>query len=483
MLDSTSATTNTSGQITRQPFAPIADRLTQKVNAVCKLWEESSDSIGTQKGLEDLYLEGLKLVTAEVQLRPLTGTILTQIVTSINDKVTWKNFESRYDVHASLSKTYRIFLELVWYRSFFTNDTVSKSTKQDLFDKAVVNLECIPQAYPSIRFEYECSRQAIKVLQISQSLLSRYGSTVVSIAANTVTTVASVVGNTATTVASFVANTEISSFIDTTVAIREFIEKMKMDLSSKWYIEVHELRWMATAIRTANDFNQVINPIRARFQENGKEYTLGLAATYMDLIRNPDVEDAVKFEAVEGFLTLAKLKDSSLRASLIQKMGKTLSREKLLEYGKECDKYHATRLLIKEYIHNVRLYFNSLGTIVDEHLNADNTPYMENDAVIRQKKVAPDALAELIVKYESLEAYINQTEQFIQDTRDVLTDAEQEERDREVELAREELKEAQIEEAELNKEVEEMKAQLVEEILAQLDQDEQDEWEKIKSSL
>ncbi|MGR3973518.1 MAG: hypothetical protein QRY72_02965 [Candidatus Rhabdochlamydia sp.] len=403
----------------------LADALSKKVNHICS-FAKGSELIQMQKELEDLYLEGLKLIAAEVNLRPLTSLVLSEVVTKLNTQLNWEDLaslESKHKdaIHMSLSKTHRVFLELVWFKSIVAQDSLPDDVKQNILNKTAANLKFAPQTYPSTRFEYQCALQAVQVLQTSQNLLDRYASTVINMGINAVT----------------------SSFAEALSHLRTFAKNMKTDLSEAWYLDIHHLRWSATTIRSAQDFQAVFSPIQARFEQMGHQYTLGLATTYMDIIRNPDVDHAVQFEAVKRLCQLIELKDESVKASLLKKAAEPTSLEALITYGKTCDKYYATRLLVKEYINHLRSHSKALNLHLDAKINT------LEPAIIRESMVAPDELTGLIQEYRSLESYINETEQFIQDTRDILSPAEQQERDMEVKLAQEELQDAYQERAEL----------------------------------
>ncbi|MGR3912020.1 MAG: hypothetical protein QRY71_01750 [Candidatus Rhabdochlamydia sp.] len=468
MTTSINDTTQPSVQAPQPAFMLIADTLNQKVNHICQLWQDESNTISMQKELEGLYLEGVKLVTAEVQSAPLTYTVLTQIVTALNEKVNWANFESRYDIHTSLSKTYRIFLELVSHQSFFKAIEVSPTTKENLLARATENLKYIPQKRPSIRFEYECSLEAAKLLKISQGVLQNYGTTVASFAANTVAFTAFATATVAAPGphAALLVNAAALTFSSAMNDIKTFVEKVDRNWARSWYSDVRKLRWEATAIRTLANFTQVINPIYKGFIDNGNQYTLGLAATYIDIIQNQAIDDDVKVEAAQSFLALGHLKDNNILDRYLNFKEKSLTNKPPLDEIKRFDKYFPTRLFVYEYIQKFRSHFSSLNVDVDQHQNPNQTHYTEDHEVVRQKKVGADAFADLISKYKDLKEYLNQTEQFIQETRDILTAEEQEERDREVELAKEDLKEARIEEVQYQNEI-------LENLMAQLKLEEQ----------
>ncbi|MGR3973927.1 MAG: hypothetical protein QRY72_05120 [Candidatus Rhabdochlamydia sp.] len=468
MTTSINATTPLTAQLNEPSYMLIADTLNKKVNDICQIWEDKSSTLIMQKELEDLYLEGVKLVTAEVQSAPLTQTVLTQVVTALSDKIEWKNFESRYDIHTSLSKTYRIFLELVSHKSFFKTSEVSPQTKQELLTRAEENLHYIPQKRPSIRFEYECSLEAAKLLKISQGVLQNYGTTVASFAANTIAFTAFTVATVAAPGphAALLVNAAAVTFSSAMNDIKDFVGKVDRNWARSWYSDVRQLRWNATAIRTLANFTQVINPIYTDFIAKGNQYTLGLAATYIDIIQNPAIDDDVKIEAAQSFLALGHLKDGNVFDKYLNFKEKSVTNKAPLDEIKRFDKYFPTRLFVYEYIKKVDLLLKSFNVNVDQRENADQSHYTEDQEIVRQKKVGADAFAILILKYQNLQAYLNETEQFIQQTRDILTAEEQEERDREVELAKEELKEARAEEIDFRNEI-------LESLMAQLELEEQ----------
>ncbi|CAM0117458.1 hypothetical protein RSOCI_03815 [Rhabdochlamydiaceae symbiont of Dictyostelium giganteum] len=294
----------------------IADQLTQRVKNLCQFWQQNHHVYSMQNSLENLYQEGLKLVRAEVQSRPLTNMVLTQVIITLTRDIDWKGIQNYYGIHYALSKVYRIFLELIWYRSFDTHNTLSIETKKNLLNHIGLILKEMPCSYSFIHFEYECAIQAIKTFPVSKSPNLAHFQPPISLWERLTST----------------------SFSDLTSSIKNMMEKREMNQVSEWSLEVHSLRWNATLIQSSNDFEQILLPELHYFQSKGYQYTLGLAAIYIDLIQNQYTEDTVKIAAAKGLLELIQLTKSNVFDL------------KNIKVQTKQDRYASTRLFIKEYI-------------------------------------------------------------------------------------------------------------------------------------
>ncbi|MGR3912017.1 MAG: hypothetical protein QRY71_01735 [Candidatus Rhabdochlamydia sp.] len=355
----------------------IIQELHNTIKALCHLLTENQEAFN--KGLEKLYQKGADLIDREVTNRSFTPMDLTQIFTQLDQTLPWGPIKLQDSIHKTLAKTYRIFLELTWYRACLERRSISLKMTKNLQLIVSGSAGALPITHLSTCFEYKCFQQAAKLLRRSETLLSHYTQEPPLLE---------------------------TSFINVTESLKNTAHKIGSVWAHSWYLPVHQLRWRAETIRSLNDFNQIIAPIQSYFQEQGYFFTLCLATVYADLIKNPQIIDEVKVAAAKGLTHLAELRDTQFMAPLVQDIYDTTPILRIAHLIKEKDRYFLTRSLIKELIMELKDKHPHLN--LDNCLNALKRPYADAIALIERVKLNAAPFRSLLEKKKELKGLLKE---------------------------------------------------------------------------
>ncbi|MGR3911789.1 MAG: hypothetical protein QRY71_00545 [Candidatus Rhabdochlamydia sp.] len=407
----------------------IVEELNHDVKEICTVL--TPDQKFFPQGLDHLYQKGSELVAAEVKNQPLINNSLISIIHTLDQSEHWSAAQE------SLAKVCRIFLELSWYKLCVEKQPVSLEFKKNLLPLLSGDIKALSTDTLGAEFEYQCAMQVVKLLRSLplQGLSS-------------------------------LDKSSSDLFKEVTEGVKTLTQKTGDNQVEAWYPEVQQLRWRAATIRSLDDFNHIITPVKAHFQEKGHQFTLGLVLIYKDLLKNKDVSSEVKAQIADELVELIHLQDKDFFPAFGEKgIGRTASakldketKERIekdetkaikseefnqiaLDLMKKHDRYHVTHQLIQELVQDLRV-------------NKSDTDF-DLDGYIKTSKVK-ERITQLIKQYQTdvaatkdkrieLKLFINELEQFIQPTRDIYTKEEMDARAEEVTAAQRELEDARAE--------------------------------------
>ncbi|CAM0117842.1 hypothetical protein [Rhabdochlamydiaceae symbiont of Dictyostelium giganteum] len=407
----------------------IVEELNHDVKEICTVL--TPDQKFFPQGLDHLYQKGTQIIAAEVKNQPLVNSSIVSTLNTLDEQGGWTTLQE------GVAKVCRIFLELTWYRSFVEKQPVSLEFKGSLLPLLSGDVKDFSTATFSADFEYKCSLQAIKLLR---SLASQGFSSL--------------------------GNSPSDTFTQLTEEVKTLAQKIGSDKVEAWYLEVHQLRWRAATIRSLDDFNHIITPVKAHFQEKGHQFTLGLVSIYKDLLKNKDVSSEVKAQIADELVELIHLQDKDFFPAFGEKgIGRTASakldketKERIekdetkaikpeefkqiaLDLIKKHDRYHFTQVLIQELVQDLRVNKSDASFDLDGYINTSKIKERITQ-LIKQYEAEVTSTQE---KRVELKLFINELEQFIQPTRDIYTKEEMDARAEEVKSAGEELQDARAE--------------------------------------
>ncbi|WP_075883638.1 hypothetical protein [Candidatus Protochlamydia sp. W-9] len=291
--------------------------LTEKAYSIHSCLKDGQfDHVQATQGADNLYQEGVQLAIAEVNLKPIFKDIVSPVICRLNEIVSLEDTQHLASFHRSLSKVYRLFIEITWYQCLCQG---SLPTLNKTRDSIITNSRSIQSILPKkeigARFEYRCAEQAAKCLTVAKSIGKKFPDLVLNIG----------------------ESAEKASFFGIIKGFQGLIKDARNDWVHEWYLYIHELRWLSTNIKTQEDFKNIIEVRLKNFHEQGKKYTVCLATIFVDLIKNkdPKVSDHVRMSAAEGLADLFGLKVSIFENKKRYRKTRSLIMQSLEELAKD----------------------------------------------------------------------------------------------------------------------------------------------------
>ncbi|MCB1068180.1 MAG: hypothetical protein KDK56_08345 [Simkania sp.] len=247
---------------------------------------KGTDSKGPNPALcrekaKELYQLGLQLISAElrgeIRLTDSDEHSVLPIVTEIKNVIAQPGFQDFIPLMHTLSKVYRVFIELRWYQPWRAHENmpVLSDLKED-FIATTAKLQEVMQARGhtgiGTLFELRCAKRAAMRLAPSDSTWKKYVDHIASVTTAAVD----------------------CSFYDIWQALKAFAEDLKKDCPKKWstwYQTAHTMRWDRLSIQTKQDFDEKIAPKVAETFEEGGNHALCLAKVSMELFRHTQDEE------------------------------------------------------------------------------------------------------------------------------------------------------------------------------------------------
>lgn len=316
---------------------PTLQSVTERARSICDSVTGLNFRLqeATQR-TEALYKDGIELVKSEVANRPtLKNEVVSPVLDALNTIVASPALQHQQPFHQSLSRAYRVFVELTWHQCWRQNDRPSfASTKEEIITKCSLIKSTLTKDQAEAIFEYSCAKQAGKCLTPSEGVWRKYVGHILEL------------GGAA-------EGKSVFGVLKSLLALGTDLEK---EWIRGWYFPVYQLRWEATRIKTPKDFGDIITPhLQRKFFEEGDQYTQCLATIFRDLIKNPEVDAQTKKIAAQGFIDLLRLEEndriSRLVTSVYERVKHPRKVEKKLEYFViKSDRYWLTRFMILHYI-------------------------------------------------------------------------------------------------------------------------------------
>ncbi|KIC74340.1 coiled-coil domain-containing protein [Candidatus Protochlamydia amoebophila] len=345
------------------------------------------DHENATKEANDLYQKGVKLVIAEVQKNLSIKDSVFPVVKALNDIILDDKTYTLSSFHQSLSKVYRIFIELTWYQCYCQRSwqTLNK-TRDSIIENSKNIISVLPKNEISTRFEYRCAEQAAKCLKVVESFWKKSPEHILNIG----------------------ESAEGTSFFGIIKGFQGFIKDARNDWVHEWYLYIHELRWLSANIKTQEDFKNIIGVRLKNFQEKGNKYTICLALIFVDLIKNPEVTENVRKLAAKGLADLFIIRE---HGDIIAYLAKLLSQVKFTEKAAiKADRYWKTRFLIMQSLEELakdpayKEYIRVTADRLANKVHHNQRIHIEEKEQIRKK------LESLQGKNEEIQESIEQTQ-------------------------------------------------------------------------
>lgn len=280
-----------------------------------------------------LYQQSLQVIAAEINKKPLLQEEeILPIITEIDNTLECKGYQDSIPFLRTISKVYRIFIELRWYKPWMSAQEMPVFDEvRDGFIEKTSQLETLLSRRKNcsdIIFELKCAQRAAMRLTPSEALWKKYTKHALKMGAAAVD----------------------RSAIDTLEALRKFAQDLQQDCPEKWstwYQEVHLMRWHAISLQSEQEFDQKI-PVETCLKKGGNR-SLGLAKTVMYLLKHPE-NTAVKDRSFTVLTKLA-IKEKIPGLQEIVYHPKELINKVLLKP----DRFGETRLLCMRYLFEIAL--------------------------------------------------------------------------------------------------------------------------------
>jgi len=216
--------------------------------------------------LESLYFQGVILVQKVVAGTLIGLSPLTPVVIGLDNLVARTEIHDNLKIQRSLSKTYRLFIELLWRQRLKMSDSVIHETvRAALIAHANMADELFQETKEyDIAFEYKTAKAAATVLTspapVWMKILEAPG------------------------------GVSAGSFIPTCLALRKVWKENVTDSS---YFDVHKFRWLALHAKTKSVFDSYLFPEYAdTCHNNGNDEAINLVLICQDVLLNPQVQDS-----------------------------------------------------------------------------------------------------------------------------------------------------------------------------------------------
>lgn len=405
--------------------------------------KEDFDIDKAKKEAENLYQNGIQLVVGEVKGQPVFSEIALPVIAELNKIVLLDSAQHQFSFHNSLSKAYRIFVELTWHQYLQLELPASIET----IDKTIENIACMRKTLPKdhiyTRFEYSCTMQAAKLLTSTKNVRNKYFLALALIL-------------------ELLGVDEKLSIISESKAFKKTIEYAEdKDWIKSWYPDVYYLRWISTQVKNTEGFDAVITPEIEHFQKEGGMYTVCLMTVLMEFITRPDTDSNCKKLAAKHVCNLLRLQDHSwIKRFVNWALEKKPDSDALKRAIKKWDPYWKMRAITGQYILEIDAqHIHYIYPIINQFIHKCHSFIHEGER------------KEIKEKFSALEKSYQEFEKLIKET----TEAGRKE---ETKQAKEDIKEVLKNIAIIESEINVMKSILT--ALVEIEKEEQELLERVK---
>ena len=397
--------------------------VTERAQAIHRALTDEFDLDKATQEATKLYQEGIQLVHAQLNSKPLFPEIASPVLFKLDEVVPLSTLQHQFSFHKALSKAYRVFAELTWYQCGMQKRslTVYPEAKDALIDNSKKITKNLQKDDIELKFEYGCARQAAKCLTPAGGIWAKYLDHILNIG----------------------ESAESLSVFGILKGIKDIAIDAQKDWIKGWYPDIHYLRWISLGVKTQQDFEKFIAPEPAHFKQKGGKHTLCLAVVCKELIQNPQVEEDVKKLACECLVDLCKLVDKDRKTNILNGIKKRIDAKPINKLAKKEDRYWLTRCLILQYAEEFvkSKSHPELTSKIIEALEAVKTSHADEKQAIQGK------LKELRGKVEENQEFIDARKAVLEPTmgEEGLSEAEAQTVRKEMDEATQENKEIETE--------------------------------------
>lgn len=327
--------------------------------------------------LEKLYELGIQLVRNEVlPEKKITIGIVSPVVITLNE-IAWNLIQHNSPFHRTLSKTYRLFMELTWFQCWKNGQRNTFSETKDKIIKCIEQvLSTLPKQFIDVRFEYDCAYAAAKCLDVPEQMFELRKTAPLVVALFTAGTTGAVS-----------ANIVVKCFD----SMKYLVTNLSQEKPDMWFLDVHYLRWLSTIVFENERFFPFYKEIEKFIAKKNPHQNLCLATIFLDLMKSKDTKDGVKKLAVEELINLLGTEDQ--KGIVHYALGTWTNSEFLQSIAKQWDSYWEARALIIENINAILIEDHFIIPIIDVLVEKLSSVYQS------EKEGARIALSTLKTRY------------------------------------------------------------------------------------
>ncbi|MBS0648937.1 MAG: hypothetical protein JSS10_06925 [Verrucomicrobia bacterium] len=305
--------------------------MTETAQDIYKCLTKHFDTDQAKKKLRELYRNGIEILQREFTRTSLLDSDVVPIMLELNKTVALETLHHHF-LHRKLCKVYRIFIEIVWIQCYLKGDEqpIWTKTKNRIREDSENILSVLPKRAVEAEFEYACAREAAKCLSPSEAFWFKYISQAAAIAAA-------------------IKAMDIS---DIWIALKPLIQDYKEDWIQGWYLDIQHLRWLATIATTVSAFNKTVSKeeIKACIEQGG-HCSVGIVLVFIEIIKNPHAEPALKdlvFHGNQDFCGLKHMIDLEHKHGILDYLKHPT--EILRAVARNPDRYWKTRTLAMQQL-------------------------------------------------------------------------------------------------------------------------------------
>lgn len=359
----------TSSVSTRLPVVPVVmsfkplslQSATAQAKQIHVLLKKDFDTPHAILAARKLYREGVDAIALEVKGTSSEKNFFTPVMLEVEKLISNPQLQHHVPLHNVLSRVYRLFTDLTWYKCWTTKTSVFRETRKQTLENCRNLLLALPKGAIKARFEYKCVLQGAKLLVDSKGTWGKYFK---------------VMGK----VAGSGFELKIGEVLEELGTLKDHI---KDDWTASWFVDVWRIRWFSARLRTAQDFKETLGKEIPSLEKQDPKLSLCVAMLLKDLLRNADLPPEVKQLALEGLFQLLHLKHG-----IVSNLMNHIPLDVTKKAATKVDLFEKTRRLVIQYLgtlirkESYKSYQeNSLTALM--RLNID-TRYKEEKKQIRE---------------------------------------------------------------------------------------------------
>lgn len=246
--------------------------------------KEGLKSEEATKALEELFVQAVQVLHAQFNSQFLLKNTALSVVVGLDRLVGCEEIQGEVELHRTLSKVYRICVELTWHQKWKQlNGTVWPETR----DKVIAHsARMVPGASATSleqAFEYRCAQQAAKCLVPTEDEWVPFAKALMQAG----------------------GGAAAQSPSDVMEGFKGLMMWHAKNLVEDWYLATWEVRWVIAQVNTLAAFRtetikKIVSAYIAVGLDKGSTYAQGVAILCMDVIRNPEAEEGLKDLMVHG---------------------------------------------------------------------------------------------------------------------------------------------------------------------------------------
>lgn len=272
---------------------------------------------------KELYREGVEITAFEVKGNGSKRDYFTPVMLEIEKSVSNPDLQHHFKMHNVLSRVYRLFTDLTWYKCWTTKIPADRQTRTQTLQVCRDRLAILPESAIKARFEYECAIEGATILEDSKGTWGKYFEVMVKAAGSAF----------------------VLSFGEVLGELGKLRKHIRDDWSASWFVDVWRVRWQSSQIQTVEDFNKTLGKELSSLKDVDPKLSLCIAMLLKDLLRSPNLPPEVKGLAFGGLVQLLHLKHG-----IVSNFANHVPLDAAKKAATKLDPYEITRRLVIQYL-------------------------------------------------------------------------------------------------------------------------------------